>query len=65
MIKLRAELAGIGASVDNWDFSAMILSSLLESYCPILTSMITAARISWNTLSPKDIIGHLIDEADH
>ncbi|EGO04778.1 hypothetical protein SERLA73DRAFT_68447 [Serpula lacrymans var. lacrymans S7.3] len=65
MLKLKEQLAGMGLAVDKKDFSAMILSSLPEMYRPLITSILTTARILRNQLSSTDIIAHVTDEADN
>ena len=65
LLRLRELLASMGASLDDKDFSAIIMGSLPESYRPILSSMNAAARVSQKTLSPDEIMGVISEEYEH
>jgi hypothetical protein len=64
-LQLCELLASMGASLDDRDFAAIIMGSLLESYRPILSSMNAAAHISMKTLSPEEIMGVVSEEYEH
>ncbi len=65
MIQYREELAGMGASVQDTDFVAMIMSSLPESYRPLLSSMSAAAKIAKAPITSDQLISQIMEEADH
>jgi hypothetical protein len=64
MVRLREELAGMGAPVADTIFSAMLLSSLPLSYRTMVSSMMTIARESTNKLTPDTIISHITAEVE-
>ncbi|PIL25828.1 transcription factor [Ganoderma sinense ZZ0214-1] len=61
---LREQLASMGATLPDQEFSATIYQSVPESYGYLLTSLSTAARISRNLITPIDIIQALNEEYD-
>jgi hypothetical protein len=65
LLKLRETLSGMGASISDTDFAAIILGSLPESYRPILSSMNAAARIAKTPLTPYDIVSFVTEEYEH
>ena len=65
LLKLREALAGMGTSLSDTDFTAIIMSSLPESYRPILSSMSAGARIAKTSLTPYDLISFVTEEYEH
>jgi hypothetical protein len=65
LLKLREALAGMGTSLLDSDFAAIIMGSLPESYRPILSSMSAGARIAKTPLSPEDLISFITEEYEH
>ena len=64
-LRLRESLAGMGASIDDRDFYAIILGSLPESYRPLLSSINAAAKIASKPLSPYELINVVTEEYEH
>jgi hypothetical protein len=64
-LRLRESLAGMGASMDDQDFYAIILGSLPESYRPLVSSINAAARIAQKPLTPSELIGVISEEYEH
>src|SRR6267154_1598612 len=62
---LREELSGLGAPVNDSDFSAMMLSSLPQSYRPMVQTMLAVARQSSVKLTPDLIVAHLTADAEY
>ncbi|OAX31267.1 hypothetical protein K503DRAFT_665006, partial [Rhizopogon vinicolor AM-OR11-026] len=63
--RLRESLAGMGVSIPDADFTAIIMGSLLESYQPILSTMSAAAQIAKTPLTPYDLISFVLEEYEH
>src|SRR3984893_16092818 len=63
MIKLREELEGIGASVQDEDFGTMLLTSLLPSYRTLLHTITHAASLSGMAINPNDLMRIVLEEA--
>ncbi|KIK76736.1 hypothetical protein PAXRUDRAFT_44039, partial [Paxillus rubicundulus Ve08.2h10] len=62
MMVLREELAGMGASVDDRDFTAMILSSIPESFRTLLYSTTAAIHATGNPVTSERVISILSEE---
>jgi hypothetical protein len=65
LLKLREMLAGMGTSISDADFTAIIMSSLPELYRPILLSMSASAHIAKVPLTPYDLISFVSEEYEH
>jgi hypothetical protein len=65
LLKLCKVLAGMGTSLLDSDFAAIIMGSLLESYQPILSLMSAGAQIAKTPLSPDDLINFITEEYEH
>jgi hypothetical protein len=52
--RLREMLAGMGASISEPDFTAIIMGSLPESYRSVLSSLTAAAQMSAKALTSPD-----------
>ncbi|KAG1838301.1 hypothetical protein DFJ58DRAFT_624790, partial [Suillus subalutaceus] len=65
MMVLREELAGMGAPVDDRDFTAMIINSLPESFRNIMRSTTVAIRATSQLVTSDKIIAVAFEEADH
>ena len=63
MIRLREELEGIGASVQDEDFGTMLLTSLLPSYRTLLHTITHAASLSGMAINPNDLMRIVLEEA--
>jgi hypothetical protein len=63
--KLREMLAGMGTSISDADFTAIIMGSLPESYQPILSSISAAACIAKVPLTPYNLISFVSEEYEH
>jgi predicted transcriptional regulator len=55
LMKMRQELAGIGASLTEEDFTTIVVSSLPAFYNTVTTSLYTSARMSKQQVSMEDI----------
>jgi hypothetical protein len=62
---LCKELLGLGAPVNDSDFSAMMLSSLPQSYRPMVQTMLAVTWQSSVKLMPDLIIAHLTADAEY
>jgi hypothetical protein len=65
MMVLREELAGMGAPVNDRDFTAMIINSLPESFRNIMRSTTVAIRATSQLVTSDKIIAVAFEEADH
>jgi hypothetical protein len=65
MLRIRESLAGMGATIDDKDFYAIILGSLPESYRPLLSSINATARINKKILIPDELINLITEEYEH
>lgn len=65
LLRLRESLAGMGATVVDTDFHAIILGSLPESYRPLLSSISAAAKITKSPLTPYELISIITEEYKH
>ena len=61
---LREELASLGTSLSEPDFSATILGSLPKSYDQFLSAVTATASVMKKDLNPKDLMQAIIDEFD-
>jgi len=64
MFALREELATLGQSIDDSEFSATLLTSLPMAYDQSMSSMIMSANVSNLTITPSYISKHLIADYD-
>lgn len=55
----------MGASIEDCDFYAIMLSSLPESYRPLVLSINTAAKIAQKQLTPYKLISVVTEEYEH
>lgn len=62
---LHKQLTGMGAPVDDHDFTAMILSSIPDSYCPIIQATTAALHATKTTLLPETLIHIVTKGSDH
>jgi len=65
LLRLRVSLAGMGASIADTDFHAIILGSLPESYRPLLSSISAAAKITKTPLTSNELITIITEEYEH
>jgi hypothetical protein len=65
LLQLHKTLASMGTSLDDKDFSAIIMGSLPESYHRILSSMNATACVLKKTLSPDKIMSIISEEYKH
>lgn len=65
LLRLHESLAGMGASVEDRDFHAIILGSLQESYRPLLSSINATAKILQTPLSPYELLSVVSEEYKH
>src|SRR5258705_6175566 len=65
LLRMREELAGMGAILEERDFYAIVLGSLPESYRPLLSSINAAARVTSKLLSPNELIDVVSEEYEH
>jgi len=65
MERIREELSGLGAPVNDSDFGVMMLSSLPQSYRPMVQTMLAIARKSSTKLTPELIVAHLTADAEY
>jgi len=65
LLQLRESLAGMGVSIDDKDFLAIIIGSLSESYRPLLSSINAAAQITKKLLTPYELVNVVSEEYEH
>jgi hypothetical protein len=65
MLWLCESLAGMGTAIEERDFYAIILVSLLKSYHPLLLSINATAKIMATPLSPYKLINIITEEYEH
>jgi hypothetical protein len=61
---MREELASLGTSLSEQDFSATILGSLPKSYDQFISAVTATASVLKQELNPDDLIQTIIDEYD-
>jgi hypothetical protein len=64
MSELKEQLDGMGASISDSSFAAMIRKSLPPSYRPLLQTLSASARVNGKTLTCDQIISAVHEEAD-
>jgi hypothetical protein len=65
MERICEELSRLGAPVNDSDFGVMLLSSLLQSYHPMVQTMLAIACKSSSKLTPELIVAHLTINAEY
>jgi hypothetical protein len=63
MVRIWDELLGMGETVSSNDLATFIMSSLPESYCPLLSLIIHATSIAEKTLELNEIMRIVLKEA--
>ena len=58
------ELAGLGATISEPDFSSIILGSLPKSYDQFISAVTTTASVLKQELNPEELMQAIIDEYD-
>ena len=61
---MREELASLGMSLSEQDFSAIILGLLPKSYDQFISAVTTTASVLKQELNPKDLMQTIINEYD-
>ena len=61
---MREELASLGTTINQQDFSAIILGSLPKNYDQFLSAVTTTASVLKQDLDPEDLMQTVIDEFD-
>ena len=61
---MREELASLGTSLSEQDFSAIILGSLPKSYDQLISAVTATASVLKQELNPGDLMQMIIDEYD-
>ena len=64
LLTLHKDLSAMGTTVDDDDFTVIILGSLPKSYEGYLTAITTTTNLMATPLSPYDLIHAINDEAD-
>ncbi|KIK78136.1 hypothetical protein PAXRUDRAFT_164811 [Paxillus rubicundulus Ve08.2h10] len=65
MMMLHEELTGMGAPIDDCDFTAMILSSLPESLRSFIHTTTAAILGAGSSITPEKIIALVFEGTDH
>jgi hypothetical protein len=65
MLRLHESLAGMGASIEDRDFYAILIGSLPEAYRPLLSSINAAAKVTLRVLTPYELINIVSEEYEH
>ena len=61
---MREDLASIGGSISDEDFTSIILSSIPQSYDSYIAAIMATSSLLDKTLSPTNLIDAICDEAD-
>lgn len=61
---MKEELASLGTSISEQDYSAIILGFLLKSYDQFLSAVTATASILKRDLDPEDLMQMIINEYD-
>ncbi|KAH7917300.1 hypothetical protein BV22DRAFT_987644, partial [Leucogyrophana mollusca] len=65
LLRLCELLAGMGASIGDQDFHAMILASLPASYRPLLSSISAVSKIMQRPFTSTQLIDQVTEEYEH
>ena len=61
---MREDLASMGGSIDDEDFTSIILGSIPQSYDTYIAAIMATSTLMDKTLSPTNLIDAIQDEAD-
>jgi hypothetical protein len=62
---LQAKYASAGGHLHSPQFTAIILSMVLEKYCPLLHALIATTCANGQKLNPNNLISHITKAAKH
>ncbi|KAF8833350.1 hypothetical protein BDN67DRAFT_873480, partial [Paxillus ammoniavirescens] len=65
MMMLHEELTGMGAPIDDRDFTAMILNSIPDSVCTLIHMTTATIHTTGQLVTSDKIINIIFEEADH
>src|SRR5271155_5405006 len=61
---MREDLASMGGSINDEDFTSIVLGSIPQSYDPYIAAMTATSTLLDQTLSTTNLIDAIRDEAD-
>ena len=61
---MREDLASMGGTIDDEDFTSIILGSIPQSYNTYIAAIMATSTLLNQTLSPTNLIDAICDEAD-
>ena len=64
MQTMQEELTGLGATISEQDFSAIILGSLPKSYDQFILAVTATTSVLKQELNPEELMQAIIDEYD-
>ena len=64
MVKIRAELDSMGASVKDDEFLDIIIGSIPKSYHTLISSIIYSATLTKTMVDPNDLMRIILEEAE-
>src|ERR1700678_1674953 len=64
LLAMREDLASMGGSINDEDFTSIVLGSIPQSYDTYIAAITAASTLLDQTLSPTNIIDAIRDEAD-
>ena len=56
------ELASVGISIDNKEYTSIIIKSLLKEYASFVSSLAVAAHLVGKSLDPDTMKSYLLEE---
>jgi hypothetical protein len=62
LMKIQAQLEGMGAGLSDDDFITVVLGSLPKSYCPFISTILMSSKLAPALLEPNRIIDALVDK---
>ena len=62
---MHEDLASMGGSINNEDFTFIVLGSIPQSYDMYIATITATSTLLNQTLSPTNLIDAICDEADH
>jgi hypothetical protein len=65
LMKMYAQLEGMGTGIFDEELVMIILGSLPKSYWPFISTISMSAKMSKTPLEPTNIVETLIEEYDH
>jgi hypothetical protein len=62
---LQEKYTSAGGCLESAQFTAILLSAMLDKYRPLLHALIASTHVNNQTLNPNDLISHITEAAKH